>query len=380
MEQSINDLLKKTEEYESALLGLEAEDTGDEEFDTAPYSPDDIRISQYMYSVYQIFHWIEDGILILRPEFQRNRVWEIQRQSLLIESIMLRIPIPTFYFQEDEEGNKLVIDGLQRLSSIYAYMRGEFPLKGLQYLEKCNQMYFSELPKKYRIRIMETQLAVNVLDSKCDEKVKFDVFRRVNTGGVPLNPQEIRNSLASAQVRKLLLDMSSSPEFLKATRRRINDTRMDAQELCLRFIVFFSRYDRHSDKLKNLGALVQMLDSAVVSLNRCSDLILSRWLLVFRSSMRKCCALLGDEAFSKENNEMVINKPLFITWAVLLFHHGGKDLKVLESKQTEAVRLQHQYFREGIYYNAITSSTAARKNIELQFEAVSKILKELDLW
>ena len=218
MAQTISELLSMTREYEDFMNGIETEDTSNEDLDSVPYSTDDIRISQHMYSVFQIYHSIKDEMLILQPEYQRNKVWDIERKSLLMESIMLRIPIPTFYFQEDWKGNKSVIDGLQRLSTIYSFMNDEFCLKGLQYLKQFNGCCYSELGKKYAVLIQETQLVVNVLDSKCSDQVKFDVFRRVNTGGVPLNAQEIRNIMASDSVRNLLRNMSLSDEFIKAGR------------------------------------------------------------------------------------------------------------------------------------------------------------------
>ena len=108
--KSLRGLLEETERYENELVGIESEDKGEENIDDSPYSPDDVRISQHMYSVYQVHHWIEKGVLTLSPDFQRNMVWDIQRKSLLIESLMLKIPIPAFYFQEDINGDKLGID------------------------------------------------------------------------------------------------------------------------------------------------------------------------------------------------------------------------------------------------------------------------------
>ena len=268
----------------------------------------------------------------------------------------------------------MVIDGLQRLSAIYAFMQDGFRLKGLQYLQDCEKLTYSELPKKYRIRIQETQLAVNILDSRCSERVKFDVFRRVNTGGVPLNSQEIRNIMANNAVRQLLRNMSQSEEFIMATRGRVHDIRMDAQELCLRFIAFYIRYDNH--QLKDLYSLAPLLDEIVVMLNRKSSDELLCFETVFCESMAKCAALLGETAFSKKNSTHIINKPLFISWSVILAYRT-ESVELLRSKRDEAVRLQYQYFQEGEYFNAITSSTTTRRNIRLQFEAVERILEEL---
>lgn len=314
--------------------------------------------------------------MTLSPDFQRNMVWDIQRKSLLIESLMLKIPIPAFYFQEDINGDKLVIDGLQRLSTIYSYMEDSFRLKGLQYLENYNGYCYSQLPRKYKTRIEETQMAVNILDSKCHELVKFDVFRRVNTGGVPLNPQEIRNSMATPDTRSLLKQMSESEEFIKATRGRVKDIRMDAQELCLRFIAFWMRYDSHSGQLSHLMALTRMLDRTLLELNQKKKDYHLLLCALFKNSMEKCHALFGEEAFSKEDLNLIINRPLFVSWSVVMAT-CTLDMETLQSRRNDAIELQHKYFGGGEYYNAITSSTATKKNMELQFEGVRRILEEL---
>ena len=374
--QTFIDYIQAAKRYEDELVGIEMENEGDEGTDKDPYFPDDVRISQHMYSVYQICHWIDEEVLELSPEFQRNKVWDVTRMSLLIESLMLKIPLPSFYFQEDNDGNKQVIDGLQRLSSIYSYINGEFRLRGLQYLTDFNGVLYHDLPKKYRTRIEETQLAVNTLDSRCHDLVKFDVFRRVNTGGVPLNSQEIRNIMSSPRTRKFLKSMSQCEEFIKATRGRISDLRMDAQELCLRFVAFYRRYDPETGELKDLEALTTMLDKTILELNKESIGELCTLAETFGYSMERCYALLGDAAFSKQGMNHIINKPLFVSWSVVLAH-SETELWSLEEMRKKAVLLQQKYFGEGVYYNAITSSTASKPNTRLQFEGVNKILGEL---
>lgn len=374
--QTISDYIEETRRYEDELVGIETENEGNENQDEDPYSPDDVRISQHMYSVYQVFRWIEIDVLVLSPEFQRNMVWDIQRKSLLIESLMLKIPIPAFYFQEDREGNKLIIDGLQRLSTIYSYMKDEFRLKGLQYLNNYDDSYYSELPKKYRTRIEETQLAVNVLDNRCHELVKFDVFRRVNTGGIPLNSQEIRNIMAAEETRCLLKEMSRSEEFIRATRGRVKDLRMDAQELCLRFIAYYLRYNSVTGNIEHFTRLTRMLDQTILELNGMKKQELDRFIGLFKTSMERCYALFGETAFSKEGLNHIINKPLFISWSVVLASYPI-ETEILGKKRIEAMKLQYKYFGTGKYFNAITSSTATKTNVEIQFEGVKRILKEL---
>ncbi len=232
--------------------------------------------------------------------------------SLLIESLMLKISLPSFYFQEDNDGNKQVIDGLQRLSSIYSYINGEFRLRGLQYLTDFNGVLYHDLPKKYRTRIEETQLAVNTLDSRCHDLVKFDVFRRVNTGGVPLK-------------------FPGNPQYYVKPK--------DAQELCLRFVAFYRRYDPETGALKDLEALTTMLDKTILELNKESIGEFCTLAETFGYSMERCYALLGDAAFSKQGMNHIINKPLFVSWSVVLAHSETERWSLEEMRNMEFNRL-----------------------------------------
>lgn len=183
--------------------GTEHETQFEHESEETPFDADKIRIEQRMVSLKYMKELIDMDLLNLAPDFQRNYVWsEPKRKSLLIESLILRIPIPAFYFYEDEDSILHVIDGLQRLTTINDYLNSEFKLKHLQYLhESCNNKTFKELDNKQRQRIFMTQFSVNIIDARTPSQVKYDLFRRINTGGVSLNAQEIRNSIAKPQIR-----------------------------------------------------------------------------------------------------------------------------------------------------------------------------------
>lgn len=355
---------------------LEQEDAYAEDIETMPYSPEDIRIESRMISVFLLYTWIEIETLDLHPEFQRKNVWDNHKKSLLIESLMLRIPIPAFYMGEERDGNKFVIDGLQRLSAIYSFMKEEYYLTGLEYLGIYDRFKYSELPRKYRARIEDTLLTVNILDSKCPPNVKFDVFRRVNTGGIPLNAQEIRNAMATKATRCLLKQMSQSPSFLTACRNHVNDKRMLAQELCLRFVAFYLRYNNNKRCVERLSSMVRMLDDTILILNKNSEEDNQQLLDIFEKSMDRCKALLGSAAFSKKNTEYLINKPLFTAWSVVMAH-SAKSTAECELLQKNAISLQWEYLNNKQYFDAITSSTATKKHIEKQFEMVQLIMGEI---
>lgn len=371
---TMKDIILEAERTQEALMGLEYEPEAGAEKEQ-PYEVDDIRIVQKMFSVFQICTWIDRKTLDLRPDFQRNLVWDLQRRSLLIESLMLRIPIPAFYLDEDKEEKKTVIDGLQRLSTIYDFIHGGFRLKGLQYLDNCEGKSFEEIDRKYRDRIEDTQLAVNILDSRCPEMVKFDVFRRVNTGGVPLNAQEVRNVLSNKATKALLLNMASSEEFLTATRGRVRDIRMGAQELCLRFIAFVKCYDRENQIFRNYVSMSDLLDTTVLELNK-EPQNHEKYLMMFRESMRKNHILLGQYAFSKINTVYMVNRPLFTAFSVCMVYDIHTDDELKQSSGRVIKKLESLLALPS-FFNAISTSTGSRTSVETQFAMVNDIMKEI---
>ena len=200
----------EVEKIKAHNMGFEYEIESDEveegeESSEQPFNAEKIRVDQQMLSVKYMLELMNDGMIELNPGYQRHRVWnDNKKKSLLIESLMLRIPIPAFYFYENEEGDYQVIDGQQRLMTIQEFVQGKFRLSGLEYLGKdYNRKGFKDLDVKYVQRIYRTQIAVNILDARSPKKVIYDIFRRVNTGGVNLNPQEMRNAICKPEVRAL---------------------------------------------------------------------------------------------------------------------------------------------------------------------------------
>lgn len=373
--------IELSEKAELEYDGVEADESIEGEWEelNEPYEVQNIRVDQKMITVFQIEHWIsaEDGKrLNLSPEYQRNLVWDEQRKSALIESLLLRIPIPAFYLDEDSEGNKNVIDGMQRLSTIHSFLNNEFQLEKMQYLSNCEKKYFRDLEPKLRARIEDTELAVNILDERCPQMVKFDVFRRVNTGGLPLNHQEIRNIMALPKVRSLLKNMTECDEFQQATRGRVKDVRMGAQELCLRYLTIFAFYDWEKRDFVQYKGLLKMMDQMILFLNdTATESILDKQLYIFRQVMADCCEILGELSFCKLGNNK-INKSLFTGWAVVLTNNHSDF--IIKKQNIEKLRIAYEdrLSKDIEFYSAITSSTGTKKNIIKSISVIRELWEE----
>lgn len=379
-QMSLFELLSNQEKFKSEQMGIEYTSEELNSDVEKPYNANEIRIDNRSFSVFQVNKWIDEEEIDLMPEFQRNKIWTLPQKSLLIESLMLRITLPAFYLSEDENGKKSVIDGLQRLTAISQYMSNEFALEHLQYLsDECDKKKFDELPAKYRRRIEDGQLYMNILDERCPDQVKLDVFRRVNTGGVPLNNQEIRNVLAEEKVRKLLKEMSGCTEFQLATRGLISDLRMEAQELCLRYIAFDNLYNSEKKMILCNDTIntKELLDQCILNLNQLDVNELNEIFKNFQESMEKCKALLGNTAFSKPDGRHVINKMLFTSWGVALKHCIYSVDELFKKQEIAITEYTAELMHNKKYRNAVTSATNSKINIHRQFQFINEIIRRV---
>lgn len=373
------------------LKNIGIEPTDDEDVDQEepqPYDPELIRVDTKNFSVYQVYELIRDNELDLSPDFQRHFVWkEIGKKSRLIESMMLRIPLPVFYLSQDNEGKFQVIDGLQRLTVIKDYLENNFKLKKLEYLAECENCFFNTqnggqvLGEKFTRRIKQTSLMINIIDPQTPPKVKFEIFKRINEGGKPLKPQEIRNCMASVRTRKLLNELADSDEFKNTTNNGISNLRMEDQEVVLRFIAFY-----YNMIIKNnfnyKGWMNGYLDDMLNNLNSESNTVFNILREAFLKAMRNSYFLFGQYSFRKVTLEHLknktrmplINKSLFTTWAVLLADYDIELIKIKISQKGLIDILAKRLNNDTKYFDAVTSGTSDVKNIVYSFTVAKEII------
>ncbi|MEU9791920.1 DUF262 domain-containing protein [Streptomyces sparsogenes] len=356
----------------------EAEDTPPEI--DRPWNPEQIRVNTKQFSLRNALDMIDDGSLQLAPDFQRGLVWKLAQKSRLIESVLLQIPLPAFYFAEDTDGLMRVVDGLQRLSTIHDFVRGGeargFALKRLEYLQGAVEgKRFEDLPAPWKRRIYNTQIVTNVIDPTTPPDVMYDIFKRINTGGTPLNAQEIRHCMSKDRSRTILREMTSTAEFNAATNNMGGHIRMNDREMALRFAAFWlmgaDGYAKYAAMDRFLQRTTAMLDNREeVTDARVKDLVAA-----FRKAMVNARLVFGDQAFRKWPQESSgrnpINRALFETWSITLAEYEAADLERRREEIVERAReLMTVDYR---YLEAITSSTGDVRRVMYRFEAIARI-------
>lgn len=170
------------------------------EYDGEPNSNvfKEVRVTKKDFSIYELLRKYKQDKLILGVSFQRRKVWDEKQKCELIESILMGLPLPIFYFKQLDNSRYVVVDGKQRLSALFEYLSNEFALKNLKILDFLNTKKFKDLEDTlgiYQSQLEDFQIYSHVILPPTPDKILFDIFDRVNRGGTRLNKQEIRNAL-----------------------------------------------------------------------------------------------------------------------------------------------------------------------------------------
>src|ERR1051326_5842086 len=205
--------MEKMNDIEKKLIIEYDEDTYEQDLSDDislyPYDPSeaDIDIKEDPHSVFQFIRKYQSNKLIIDPDFQRNLVWKQEQKSRLIESIILNFPLPPIYVNQTTDGDFIIIDGLQRTTSMFEFINNKYPLVGLEALPKLNGKYFEDLDN-LKTKIEDKKLLLYILKPSVPLKVIYDLFNRINTGGTPLNKQEVRNCIYKGKSTVLLKELS----------------------------------------------------------------------------------------------------------------------------------------------------------------------------
>lgn len=309
----------------------------------------------------------------LNTEFQRKAgLWSTQQKSRLIESLLLKIPLPAFYFDAQSEDRWLIIDGLQRITTFKEFMiDNTLALEGLEFFCDFNKLHYSDLPRSFQRRIEETNLVVYTVRRGTPDNVKYNVFKRINTGGLELTPQEIRHALFQGQATQLLLELSRSKEFIETTCGSIRTDRMLDQEFVLRFIaVCFYGIDKYA------GIPDDFLNNAMKEINQMTVARVEKIKSCFDQVMVLARQIFGRHAFRKmgqDGNRRPINKAVFEVWCKALFDLSEHEAKCAVKYREELCQEFIQLCETNYFANLLRASD--RKSYGNRFQEIHLIVR-----
>lgn len=287
------------------------------------YPMNGIKVDKGFYTIFELKRRYDapQKRIILDSDFQRESVWNHQRKAELVESVLMGLPLPIFYFNQDKYGRLIVVDGRQRLTALFEYMDDGFVLDKLKILPKLNGLKFSGLPPMMASRLEDYQLQAHVILPPTPDRIKFDIFDRVNRGGVQLNKQEIRNALYQGEATAMLNRLAKSKEFIEATGNAFEkEKRMKDKYLLNRFIAAY--LFRHNLILEDDGSIYEYKDDIDELLGKALEVINSMDSEkvhvvenVVLSTLQKSAYYMGKDAFRlmKEGRRTPINMNVFET-------------------------------------------------------------------
>lgn len=381
---------------------------------TNPFDPTEISIDTKKVSMDTLMRRLQQGTIQLTPDFQRNEVWNEVSKSRLIESLMLNIPIQMFYVAADEKNNWTVVDGLQRISTFRDFVLGRdfmenyrdadkkgygFRLQGLEFLKNLNGYNIKDIERNeiglYN-RIMETEFSFTIINPGTHEEVKRNIFKRINTGGDPLQPQEIRNALYAGEATKLLKRLANSRSFKSAMDGKISSQRMEDQEWILGFLAFlirpyktFNRFVSMDDWLSETMIILDSFENAenpdyvrMISEGKIAEESLEKFSFEeleyrFERAINLQVDLFEQHAFRTsygDHRRTPINRRIFETWGVLLSALTDKEYRTLK-EQSQLFMIDYGNLLEGKNFKATLSKHGMEPSaVKKRFNDFSNLL------
>lgn len=314
----------------------------------------------------------------LNTEFQRlGNLWSEDVQSRLIESLLVRIPLPAFYFDGTDDNNWKVVDGLQRLTTLKRFIIDKnLKLNGLEFRTDLKNKGFDDLPLFLRGRIEETQITVYIINPGTPDDVKFNIFKRINTGGLILKPQEIRHALNQGIPADFIKELAELKEFHQATHGLFTGhERMADRDLVNRFVAFYNGYDQYQSDLD------EFLFNSMRNLRDMPEGKRKKIKEDFIKSMVVAKKIFDDYAFRKfekrKDRKCPLNRALFDAWSVTLAHLENDQLiRLIKNKERVIDGFIELMNSDQDFRYSITTSTGKLSAVKTRHLKIKKLVEE----
>ena len=369
-------------DYQKEENQVEKEDEGNVTI-TTPFNPNMIRIRRDPFTISELVDKMEHGEIRFDTPFQRKSdLWDEEKQSRLIESLLLKLPLPAFYFDETETDEDAevwnVIDGLQRCSVFRNFIVNKtMALQNLEFLSgQYDGMTYDKLPRTMQRRIAQTPITVYVIENGTPEEVKFNIFKRINTGGLILTPQEIRHAMNQGVSATTVADMAVETAFLKATCGIIKTDRMEDRDFVTRFVAFYlqdyTTYEPDMDSFmtKGMGLIKKMKEEDRFTMKK-----------NFAKAMETAFQIFGNDAFRKRRNiddwRKPINKALFESLSVGLAILTDEERRRLVANKNLLRKRFVELNNDDKFYYSLSSGTGQKESVYYRHRKVRELIKSI---
>lgn len=344
-----------------------------------PFNPKDIDIQAVQTTMDTVIKRLSHDEIDLNPEFQRSaNLWQPKFMSRLIESLLIRFPLPAFYFDATDDDLWQVVDGLQRLSTIKKFVVDKrMKLQKLEFLHQFENMSYDDLPRNMQRRIDEAQITMYLIKPGTPINVKFSLFYRINTGGLQLKPQEIRHALSQGinkgQASKFLKEIVDS-ELFKSVGR-VSGKRMLDRELILRYVALHMK-----NYMEYKPPMISFLNNTMADLGEASDETLDKLRKGINKALFISNEIFGENSFRKSLVEggkvKFINRALFEAISVTFSRLTDDEQKTLLSKKESFLQDFMALFNDQEFYASITYSTAESSNVQMRFKKIEQTVSK----
>ncbi|WP_037349009.1 DUF262 domain-containing protein [Sediminibacter sp. Hel_I_10] len=350
-----------------------------------PFDPTKINIETKTPSLDTLIKRIQHKSIEMNTEnyFQRqDDLWDIEKQSRLIESILIRFPLPAFFFDASDDNKWLVVDGLQRLSSIRNFCvvkdpKKQLKLTNLEFLTHLNGKTYDDLSHDLQRIIEESQVVIYKIMPGTPTDVKFNIFKRINTGGLVLEPQEIRHALFQGRPATFIAELGKNQEFLNATNWKIKTHRMLDRDFANRFLGFYL-YDYKS----YTPDLDTFMSKAMASINDLTENELQTIKNDFSKSMKLAHTIFKNEAFRKIYTDKPrlppINKALFDAIATQFALLSDEERALLKAKgRVFKKELKQKLAHDPEFFTSLSSSTGDRNRVIKRHSTIEELIQHV---
>lgn len=326
--------------------------------------------------------------LDLGPEFQRGLVWTSKQKSELIESLLMGIPLPLFYVKENEDGVYIIVDGKQRLSTMFDYIDNKFALGNLRILKDYKGKYFKMLTPAEQSKIEDFSLTLHVIKPPTSDQVTFDLFDRVNRSGTRLNNQEMRNALYQGHSTVLLKNLAATDEFKMAVGDENLSKRMKDRYMILRFLAFYlwkcgiSIDPDTQEPMQYKSNLEDFLSKSMRFLNKLdiAELNQLNFEAMFKATMVTCYTVLGKDCFRLPAKVgSASRRPLNMALFETISYYISQLSEYWDVKNSVIIKTYNDLLHDTSFVDALTKSVDSKRQIDKRFDIVTKAIDYVKL-